>query len=268
MTVTGGQTAPRTGLLAALPLLFSRRWWWVTLLVIAGMGVLVRLGVWQLDRLQQRREANAMLTAQLAAPPVALDLTIDDAALLALEDREVTATGRYDLMHQFVLRNQFLDDTVGLRLITPLVLADGRALLVDRGWLPESEEDPARWAAYDVPAAATVTGYLLTQEKPPRAGVESYDNSVANPTTAWFWLYIDAIQQQMPYELLPVVLRQLPANDTLAAALPRLVAREIDLSEGSHLSYAIQWFLFAVILAVVYLALVARQQKEAGRNGS
>lgn len=250
-TISWGQT---------FRLLFSRRWWWVTLVVIAGCALLVRLGIWQLDRLAWRRGLNAEITAQMAAPPLVLSPDTASAELNAIAYRQVTATGHYDLEGQFVLLQQNYLGQAGVYLFAPLLLAgDERAVLVNRGWLPADQTDPADWTAYDVTEQVTITGFMQDSQKPPQASLSDYTNTIANPETAWYWPYVAAIQQQYPYELLPGYLQLEPADNT-PAELPYPVAAEVDLSEGNHQSYAYQWFAFALTLAIVYLFLVRRQE--------
>jgi surfeit locus 1 family protein len=244
--------------IATLPrLLFTRRWRLATLLVLLGIAFLIRLGLWQLDRREQRQAQNTALAAQLAQPPIPLtgpsSLPADPTTL---RDRQATATGRYDFSHQFALTQQVWQDTAGFRLITPLVLEDGRhAILVDRGWLPADLESPDQWAQFDEPGQLTVQGYIQPSQPPPNNSATT--TSPAEPQQSWYRLDIPAIQSQMPYELLLVYL-QAAGDDS---QLPYRAAPVPDLSEGPHLSYAIQWFLFALILTLAYLAYVHQHTK-------
>lgn len=230
--------------------LLNRRWWLSNLLVLLGIAFLIRLGIWQLDRREQRQAQNAELAAQLAQPPIPLtgpdSLPADPTTL---RDRQATATGRYDFTHQFSLTQQVWQDTTGFRLITPLVLEDGRhAILVDRGWLPIAMETPDQWTQFDEPGQLTIQGYIQPSQPTPGGP----PTPAADPQQPRYRLDIEAIQAQMPYELLPVYL-QAAGDDT---QLPYRADPIPDLSEGPHLSYAIQWFLFALILAIAYLAYV------------
>ncbi|MCA9992760.1 MAG: SURF1 family protein [Ardenticatenaceae bacterium] len=242
--------------------LFNRRWWWTTLLVVVGMLVLVRLGLWQLDRLAQRRAANVVLQQQLDVPPVSLNEGLDDLALATMTDRQVVVTGVFDFEHQFLLKLQYYNNTPGGHLLAPLRLP-GReeAILVDRGWIPETALDPAAWGQFDEPGEVTVTGRLRPTETLSR-------NAGATPDPAAvpgevYRVDIAAVQRQVPYPLLPVYLLQAPAgaNDTP----PLRAAPEFDLSEGPHLSYAIQWFSFALMLGVGYVYYVWRHTRPGGR---
>jgi surfeit locus 1 family protein len=226
------------------------------------MAFLARLGIWQLDRRDQRRAANAELSAQLAQPPLLLDDAPLPAEPAALRDRLATARGRFDYERQIALTDQSWRGQPGFHLLAPLVLADGRtAVLVDRGWLPLDEEDPARWAAFDEPGLAVITGTMqLTQ--PPRVATADEESG---PRQAWYRVDIKAIGRQMPYELLAVYLRQSPAGG--GDSLPYREAPAVDLSEGPHLGYAIQWFLFAAILGVGYIGYVARQRPSSSAGG-
>ena len=114
--------------------LVSRRWWWMTILVIAGVAVLIRLGFWQLDRLEQRRAFNATVASRWQQEPfdlVAEGLPDD---LKKLEYRRIALDGEFDYDHQIVLKERPRDGAPGVILVTPLVLEDGRAILVAR-WL-------------------------------------------------------------------------------------------------------------------------------------
>lgn len=113
-----------------LKAIFSRRWIVATMLVIVGMAVMMRLGVWQLDRLAQRRAANAVLTAVLASEP----LTLADMSLptdpSGLKDRQVMANGAFDLERQVVLLVQNWNGRAGVHLITPFLIAGDRKSVV------------------------------------------------------------------------------------------------------------------------------------------
>jgi surfeit locus 1 family protein len=116
---------------------FSRRWFFATLLVLAGTAVLVRLGIWQLDQLAQRREFNVYVITQVSMPSFELDDTAMESALTLMEYRAVHVVGVYDFSQQVVLRNQVYQDKIGVNILTPLRIAgSNRAVMVNRGWIP------------------------------------------------------------------------------------------------------------------------------------
>ena len=237
--------------------LFSRRWWWVTLLVLLLMGVLARLGFWQLDRLQQRREANAELADSLYASPIDLNQAPPPADISSWENYLVSAYGTFDHEQEVVLKVQNWGQRAGVHLITPLVLDDGEtAVLVDRGWVPDAQKGPKERAAFDEPGAVAVDGYVaLSQElaREPAAVPEG-------PQAEWYRVDIAAIEPQLPYDLLPFYIVQSPQNNN--AVLPFRLERQLDLSEGPHLGYAAQWFIFAVGLGVAYLAFIYKHSRQ------
>ena len=85
--------------------MFSRKWFVATLLVIAGTLVLIRLGIWQLDRFEARQEANAHYVEMESMPPLDLNVEIP-ASLHEMEYRAVAVTGEYDFENQIAVRNQ------------------------------------------------------------------------------------------------------------------------------------------------------------------
>jgi surfeit locus 1 family protein len=237
-------------------LFLSRRWWWKTLLVLAGMAVCVRLALWQVDRLEQRKARNAETRRVLASPPIDLNSAALPGDPSTLRYRQAIAFGQYDFSQQVALEPQNWNSAPGLHLLAPLVLEGGhRAVLVDRGWLPFKDLAPENWAQFDEPGVVTVAGALQTTQKLP-AG------SVISPQTNWYRVDLEAIQAQLPYDLLGVYLMQSP--DVAAnQALPYRQEPQIDLSEGPHLNYVIQWLSFALILGIGYGWFVNSQESKA-----
>lgn len=242
-----------------LRLLFSRQWWWTTLLVIAAIGVMVRLGKWQLDRLAQRRAFNARVNAQLAQPRLDLSGDMPAGALTEMEYRSATATGKYDFSQQVALRNQAWENRAGVHLITPLVIAGtDRAVLVDRGWIPLEDSAPENWDEFAEPGIATVAGVIrLSRSRPNFGGLPDPEGRL----TEWNSVNIERIAQQVSYPLLPIYIQQAP--DPAWSGLPYRSRPDLDLSEGSHLGYAIQWFLFATVLAIGYPRFVRQNSRPA-----
>jgi surfeit locus 1 family protein len=247
--------------------ILSRRWLLTTLLALAAAVVFVRLGIWQLDRLGQRRAFNQHVTSVRGLPPLMLPGTQD---LQAQEFREALVRGTYDFDHQVAIRNQVHDGEYGYHLLTPLRLEHGTshtigaatAVLVDRGWIPAAgNEKPEDWRKYDARGQAEIRGVIRLGQDGPVAG------GLAQPTAApgsdgnefWFYVDIQQLARQLPYTVLPVYV-QLDGTPT-SAQPPIAAAPVLDLSEGPHLGYAIQWFSFAGVVVLAYPFYVLKQER-------
>lgn len=241
--------------------LTTGRWLLTHVVVLAGVILLINFGFWQLGRLEQRRALNAEISAGLNQPVVTLTGQAVDPE--TTDYRRVVVTGVFDNEKAILLRNQAYNGVPGHHLVVPLLIeGSASAVLVDRGWLPLAETEPDRREAYQVNGQVTVEGIAYKSQ------VRPHRFAPADPTLqpgqarldAWFRIDIDQIQQQLPYPLLPVYIRQSPRPDQATNTLPRPEGDPI-LSEGSHLGYAMQWFAFAVILAVTYGAFVWQEIK-------
>lgn len=235
----------------------SRRWLLTTLLVIAGIFVLIRLGLWQLDRLAERRAENTQLIQQLEADPLMLNEAGDSDLTAELEDRRVIVRGTYDFSQQILLKLQMYNNQPGGHLVAPLLIeGSDQAVLIDRGWLPDHELDPANWSTYDEAGVVTISGYL----KPTEVLSGNRESPPAGTQLEWFRINIDHIQLQMPYDLLPIYVLQAPTGDNIDP--PLRAEPEIDLSEGPHLSYALQWFAFTIMLGGGYIYFVRQNEQK------
>lgn len=233
-------------------LLVSRRWWWKSLLVLLGMVVCVRLAMWQMDRLEQRKTRNAETRLLLASPPMDLNAEALPEDPSVLRYRKAVARGSYDFSQQVALEPQNWNGIAGLHLLAPLILEGGQAaVLVDRGWIPFEDLATDRWPQFDEPGVLTIAGTLQTSQKLP--------GGTAGPQTNWYRVDLAAIQAQMPYTLLPAYVVQSP-DAAGNQALPYRLEPQIDLSDGSHLGYAVQWLLLALILGVGYVWFVGSQE--------
>lgn len=252
-----------TATLRYTTLLFNRRWWWKTLIVLLAMAFMSGLGVWQLDRLEQRRTANAELAAKLASDVLVVDGAPLGDSPAALRNRKATVTGEYDYAQQIAIKNESYQGQPGVHLLTPLrIQGSDRAILVNRGWVPYQLGTPDLWGQFDEEATGLLTGYLQPSRTMP-------DGSATQRTQAfqqeWFRPDIAAIQAQVPYELLPVYLLLSPESGRMPSDRPVRIVPDLSMDEGSHLGYALQWFSFALIAGLVYLGVIRRQ--EGGSQG-
>lgn len=244
---------------------FTRRWIFTTLLVIAAAAVMARLGIWQLDRLEQRRAFNARVQAQINEPMLDLSARAPSANLIDMEYRQATVTGEYDFTNQVALRNQAWENQWGVHLLTPLKIAGSdESIFVDRGWISGADFEAGlaegRWPQFDEPGVVTVHGVIRRQQTRPDFG------RISDPTPApgqrqgaWNLANISQISEQVPYSLLPVYIQQAPSEQW--TSLPYRSQPELELTEGSHLGYAIQWFSFAGILLLGYPFFVLREER-------
>lgn len=237
--------------------MFSLKWLLTTLLVFLGTAVCVRLGIWQLDRLEQRRAFNTQVESMRAAEPLDLNIELPK-DISTMEWRAVTVTGEYDFENQIALRNQYNGDQYGYHLVTPLHF-NGTAVLVDRGWIPaEGNSSPADWRAYDEDGAVTVTGQIrLGQVKPAFGGVEDALPQNGEMLFVWNNLNLEQIAAQLEIPILDVYIQ--PNVETGDTIPPIPFQPVVEISEGSHFGYVLQWFTFATILFVGYPFYLRKQ---------
>jgi len=215
------------------------------LLAAAGFA---RLGVWQLSRLRERRAANVVTVAARNAPPVTLRPASSRTDTLG--QHRVVARGRYDFANEIVVRGDELEGVPGVRIVTPLLLDhEGPAVLVERGFLPTPDAVTVDARGAEEPGELTVLGIALPV---PVGGGEPIEHE---ENTTWRRLDLPAIRARFPYPVLPIYIRQTP--DSALPPFPRRLA-PVPVDEGPHLSYAIQWFLFAGLAAGFALLVVGR----------
>src|SRR2546422_21076 len=195
----------------------------VALLVAA---ICVRLGVWQLDRLHERRQRNALLLAARTRPPLEVDgsLPADSA-----RDRRLVARGVYDYTHERLWHGRSYEGVPGVDLVTPLRLAGGAAVLVDRGWAPSPDAFHVDQPAYREGDSAVVLGLGMLAPRA-RGGVDPA-----------------ALRDSVPFRLLTFVVQPLPPSTPpyrpLAPGLLRLPTPAA--SDGPPPSYSLPWVSFA-----------------------
>jgi len=241
--------------------IFSRKWILFTILIVLSMVLFVRLGFWQLDRLEQKRTYNATMAERWRQEPFDLNAGQLPQNLDDLEFRRIQAEGYFDYANQVILKSQIYYDAPGIALVTPFVFADGRAILVARGWVPADQASPQAIAKLEEPAGEPVIGLIK-----PSQGMPNGEPSTppATPQREWFRIDIPAIQAQMPYALEPGWIQQLPEDGRPIDKLP-IREEPMALDEGNHMSYAVQWFSFALIAGFGYIMFVRYRERLALR---
>jgi cytochrome oxidase assembly protein ShyY1 len=226
------------------------KWVLFTLLMTALVVLMVNLAFWQLRRLDQRQSFNHEVSRRthLAIAPLDTVLTAS-ADPAAVEWTPVSVTGTYETTGQVLIRDRSLATQPGFNAVNALRLSDGRFLVVERGWIPET----ATAVPPSPTGTVTIQGWLRLSERrhhswekaDPPSGVLDRMNRVD----------VARLDQQIPGDALPMYLQvnnSVPADPAVTPIpLPAL-------SDGPHLSYAVQWFLFSVA-AIVGWVLVVRK---------
>jgi surfeit locus 1 family protein len=219
-----------------------------TLIALPLLLTLLGLGTWQVQRLQWKQALIDERDAALAQPPLTLTSSTSPGAL---RFRRAEATGTFLHERELHLGPRVHDGKAGLHALTPLRLADGGLLLVNRGWVPEAARDPGTRPDGQVGGEVTVTGVVMAYG-PPNAFTPDND-ATAN---TWYTIDLDAMSRAVGAPLLPVVLA---ADATpVPGGLPVGGQGRPEL-RNQHLQYAITWYALAVALVVIYVLFHRRR---------
>jgi surfeit locus 1 family protein len=214
----------------------------------------VAAGQWQLDRLQTVREDNARFAQRLAEEPADLasladpdgELQVDEAGL---EFRRVEVRGIYRPGEEVLQRNQSYRNQTGYHVLTPLELEDGGVVLVRRGWVPSSLDEPPLDTAPPPEGQVEVVGVLERPVEQPTFGANDPEQGELERV---FHTDTARLDRQVEGELFPMVLRIDEEFDNPTPDQLPFPVGSPELDEGSHLSYTVQWHSFAVIGVLGY----------------
>jgi surfeit locus 1 family protein len=207
----------------------------VTFAIVAA-AIFVRLGLWQLHRRDERRARNALVIHRTTEPEIDVTALTGDTA--ATRFRRVRVVGVPDYDHELIFAARSYRGSPGVNFLTP-VRIPGRdtAVIVNRGWVysPDgSSADQVRWRDHD----STFTGYAEEFPSVPGATYSTRPNVVAR-------LGYDVVAKALPYPVSPTYVVMLGDSTIAPDHIARLTIPPLD--EGPHLSYAIQWFCFALV---------------------
>ena len=213
------------------------------------------LGFWQLERHDERQVRNTAIEARSVEPSRPLSALIVDHGLddAALAHRKTTVVGSYRSDGEFLSVGRIYGDLVGTLVATPLDLEDGTVLIVLRGLAPPGVDGPPA-LGYEVPRGrVSLQGTIGEGEAPLRIGESDPPSGTIESISRIDLTYID---KWVDGTVLPFTLL-LESQSPPSAAEPTPIPPE-ELSDGSHLGYAVQWFAFAVIATIGIIALLRK----------
>jgi surfeit locus 1 family protein len=214
--------------------------------------VCVRLGLWQISRLSQRRALQSLVVSRESMSP--LEVMGRAGVPDSLGYRSARVRGRFDFDHQVIVVSRVVNEVPAVYVVTPLRW-DDHAILVERGWVPSADAYSVGLDSLAESDTATVTGLLLPASQAGRAVVDSgWPLHVVRDDPA-------VLAARFPYALFPLVLRRAHTTGRGVPAALRAIPAPV-IGNGPHLSYAIQWFSFALIAIVGSVVLYRKERRE------
>ncbi len=215
-----------------------------TLWFLPGLALLVGLGVWQIERLGDKQNLIASVTAGMRgpAPPLAQMLASGAGA----EWRHVILRGRFLHDREAYLFGRGPRGAVGVHVLTPLTTDDGKTVLVDRGFVPEALRDPATRLPGQIEGEVTLAGILRASQV---AGL--FTPPADRSARLWFVKDVPDIAGAMGVSLAAPIIVE--ADGTANPGGWPLGGQTIVDFPNNHLTYALTWFGLALALACVYL---------------
>jgi surfeit locus 1 family protein len=231
---------------------------WPTVFTIPAVVLMLGLGAWQLQRLQWKEGLIAERTERIGAPPIALPGPKGDVS--DLEYNRVQVTGEFQHEKEMFLGARSMNGNAGYHLVTPLRLADGRVLFVDRGWIPLERKDPGRRAAGQIAGQVPLSAVIRLK------GRQNWLVPDNRPDlNFFFWMDLPAMARlsALPQAETRFYLEAGPAKNP--GGYPIGGQTRIDLP-NDHLQYAITWFSLALALIVIYILYHRRAAEGAGES--
>ena len=234
----------------------------VALATVAATALTARLGLWQLDRAAQKTAAQALLEVRGQLPAIdsaaALAATVEAAP--AQWQRPARLSGRWSAAHTVYLDNRQMNGRAGFYVLTPLVLDDGSAVLVQRGWMARDFVDRGRVAAVPTPDGEVLVAGRLA---PPPSRL--YEFSADEGGRIRQNLDLDGFARETGLALRPLSLLQSESPGSAADGLRRDWPAPA-LGTARNQAYAAQWFALSALVVALYVWYQLIQPRRRARH--
>lgn len=224
-------------------------------MAIPGVLILLGLGSWQVQRLIWKNEANEFRTAQAQAEPMPLPLEVD---IDALAFRPVWVEGRFLHAQEMFLAARSHKSQTGYQVITPFETADGRAVLINRGWIPLDRKEPSTRAEGQVEGVVRIEGLIVPGGRP---GWFTPDNRPDE--NFWFWVDLDSLAAHAGIPPQRYLIDAGPAPNP--GGLPIGGQTRVEL-RNEHFQYIVIWYALAVGLATIYVLFMRGERRRAQQS--
>ncbi|MFT6763244.1 MAG: cytochrome oxidase assembly protein ShyY1 [Candidatus Aldehydirespiratoraceae bacterium] len=248
--------------------LFRPAWLAFHLIVVAGVLLMATLGVWQLERLSERKDFNRTVRERSQTAPIDFTTLLDDLETGLLDPTTaewlpVTTSGTF-LPDQVLEFNNSQGGRAGDNVVAALITDDGATVIVNRGFIP---------LGFDTPEApqvgVTIFGFVRLSEVRDLGGLTDADDG--EPLTEIRRIDIPRLAEQLPGDVAPIFVQLTRAVPEIQVGDPEPVVFPV-LDNGPHLSYAIQWFVFSLCVAIGWVLAVRRslasRRKSANRDAA
>ena len=212
---------------------------------------MLNLGFWQLNRLDEKRKFNSVLSTHSSTPVQSLDEAVPAKWNKATSEwLRVSVTGSYDFSKAVTIINRSQDGTAGYNSVVPFTSTNNRTILVNRGFVP---------LVMEAPVAPTgeieIIGYLRASQS--RSALGPIDSTEAG-NTEFQRFDIPLISAHFGKTIEPMFLQLITESPAGESQWPAKVALP-PLDEGTHMSYALQWFFFCLVAFTAWVVVIRRK---------
>jgi surfeit locus 1 family protein len=231
--------------------LLSPRWILIHIGVVSLIFLMLSLGFWQLNRLEVKKDFNSVLRAHTSSPIQPLDQAVPTKWDTASNEWiRVSVTGTYDSTKAVTIINRSQDGTAGYNSAVPFTSLSNRTILVNRGFIPLVMATPAAPSG-----RIQIIGYLRASQS--RSALGPIDSTEAG-NTEFQRFDIPLISSNVGGNLEPMFLQLIQESPASTSPWPAIVQLP-PLDEGTHFSYALQWFFFCLVAFTAWVVVIRRK---------
>jgi len=231
-----------------------------TILAILGISLFFSLGTWQVNRAGVKEKLQHDIESRQNQPSFTLQRSIDNISSKSFVP--VKALGHYDAKYEILIDNEIQQGKAGYHVLTPLILSDDQSvIMVNRGWVPLGRSRDVL-PELTAPAGSLVIHGRISPHKSKPALI--LDQGNIEPGKVWQFFDFEKYTKYTGYNLLPVViLLDKKSSDGYIRNWPKYTSKV-----GMHIGYAVQWYVFAVIVLITYIAVNLKKKEQSDDNGT
>lgn len=218
-----------------------------SILAVIGVSIFFSLGTWQVERAEEKQSLQDKIDSRQNSAEVIMRSSVAN-----IEDKfytPVKATGHYDSKHEILIDNEVYQGKAGYHVLTPLILKqDQSVVMVNRGWVPVGRSRQVLPDISTPTAEVTIVGIISPPKSKPALILDQ-----ANPDSSKVWSYFDpeVYASKTGYTLqAAVILMDESKGEGYLRYWPKY-----DAKVSMHVGYAIQWYFFALIVLITYIAV-------------